>query len=58
MAKVLDSSFEVNELKLQLYYYIHFWTNTFGKSINFLISSAIKEVVILLFFNKDIFDIK
>ena len=33
-AKVLDCGLKVNECKLQLYYYIHFWTNSLGKSMN------------------------
>ena len=31
MANVLDCDRVVSELKLQLHYYTHFWTNTFGK---------------------------
>ena len=40
MTKVLDCGLEVNEFKLQLCYYIHFWTNTLGKGMNPLISPA------------------
>ena len=37
MTKVLDYSLEVNEFELQSHNYIHFWTNTLGKSMNILI---------------------
>ena len=33
MANVLDYGLEVNKFKFQLCYYIHFWTNIFGKGI-------------------------
>ena len=36
-AKVLDSDLKVNELDLQLRYYVHFRTNTLGKGMNPLI---------------------
>ena len=31
VANVLDCSVIVREFKLQLHYYVHFWTNTLGK---------------------------
>ena len=34
MAKVLDWGLKASEFKLQLCYYIHFLTNTFGKCVN------------------------
>ena len=39
MAKVLTYRPEVNEFKLQSLFY--FWTNTFGKSMNTVILTAI-----------------
>ena len=40
MATVLDNRLKVSEFEFQLGYYVHFWTKTFVKSINPLISSA------------------
>ena len=40
MGKVLDCSFEVGKFKPQLYYYIHFQTNTLWKGMNLLIPPA------------------
>ena len=37
MVKVMDCDLKVIELKLHLYYYIHFQTNTPGKDMNPLI---------------------
>ena len=37
MANMLDCDIIISELKLQLYSYIYFWTNTLGKSMNSLI---------------------
>ena len=34
---LLDCNLKVSEFKLQLCYYIHFWTNTLGKGMNPLI---------------------
>ena len=34
MAKVRDCSLKIREFKLQLCYYIHFWTSTLGKGMN------------------------
>ena len=50
MAKVLNSSLEVSTFKLQLWYYVYFWTNILGKGMNFLITLLI---VPLQFFYKD-----
>ena len=58
MTEVLNCSLEVNEFKLQSRYYVHFLTNTLGKDMNPFISQTIGWVVLLLFFNKDVFGIK
>ena len=58
MVKVQDYSLDISEFKLQSCNYIHFWTNTLGKGMNFFISSAMSSILSLLFFNKDVFDIK
>ena len=34
MAKVLDCEIVVSEFELQSVYYVHFWTNSFGKDMN------------------------
>ena len=39
MAKTLDYRIVVSEFELQLSYYIHFETNTLGKSINPMLNS-------------------
>ena len=39
VANVLNCDIVVSEFKLQLHYYIHFWTNTLGKSMNSTIFS-------------------
>ena len=41
MAIVLDCGLKVSEFKFHLYYKIHIWTNTLGKSMNPLIFPAI-----------------
>ena len=53
-----QSSFEVSKFELQLRYNIHFWTNTLEKGMNSLISPAVGQIVQLLLFYKDDFDIK
>ena len=40
MTKVLDYGLKVSEFKLQLHYYVHFWTNTFLKGMKPLFSPA------------------
>ena len=40
MVKVLDFGLEVSLFELQSGFFVHFWTNTLGKSINLLILSA------------------
>ena len=37
MVKAMDSEIVVSEFELQLGYYVHFRTNTYGKSMNNLI---------------------
>ena len=59
MAKVLDSSLKVSEFELQSHCYLHFWTNMPGKCIEPPYPPpAMGEIVSLLFFYKDGFDIK
>ena len=36
----MDYGIVVSEFKLQLRYYVHFWTNTLGKGMNPLILPA------------------
>ena len=55
---MLDYNIVVSEFELQLCYYIHFWTNTLGKGMNPFIPSAMVQIVQLLFFYKDGFDIR
>ena len=57
MVEVLDFGLEVNEFKLQSYYYIKFWIKI-GKAMNSFILLALGGIVSLLFFYKDGFDIK
>ena len=33
---VLDCDIVISEIKLHLYYYVNFWTNTFGKGVKFI----------------------
>ena len=58
MVNVLNCDLKVGELKFQLSYCIHFWTNTLGKDINLFIFQAMGLIVPLLFFYKDNFGIK
>ena len=53
MANVLDFGLEVSEFELQSCYCVHFL-----KVINLLISPAMGQIVSLLFFYKDGFNIK
>ena len=41
IVKVIDCGIIVNKFILQSHYYIHFWTNTLGKSMNPLILPVI-----------------
>ena len=41
MAKVPGCNLKVTEFKLQLCYYVHIQTNSFGKGMNLLIPFAI-----------------
>ena len=34
MVKVLECGIVLSKFEFQLHYYIHFWTNTFGKGMN------------------------
>ena len=58
MANVLECDIVVSKFELQLHYYVHFRTNTFGKGMNPLIPLVMGLVVPLLFFYKDGFGIK
>ena len=40
MVKVMDNGIVVREFKIQLSYYIHFWTHTLGKGMSPLIFPA------------------
>ena len=37
MAKVLDCGLKISEFELQLYYYVHFWTNVLEEGMNLFI---------------------
>ena len=52
MANMLD--IVVSDFDLQLCYYIHFWTNTLGKTMKPFISPAMSSIVPLLFLYFDI----
>ena len=41
VANVLDNNLIVSKFKLQLHLYVHFWTNTHGKGMNFFILCGI-----------------
>ena len=58
MVKVLNRCLEISEFKLQSRYYIYFWTNTLGKSMNLVIPLVMSYIELLLFFYKDGFGIK
>ena len=47
-----------SKFELQLYYYVHFQTNTLGKGMNPLILLVMDLILSLLFFCKDGFGIK
>ena len=53
MVKVLDYGLEEKGFDLRSYFYVHFWTNRFGKSVNQPIPQLSR-----LFFNKNGFGIK
>ena len=40
MVKALDCGTKVSEFELQSRYYVHFWTNTYGKGMDPLILPA------------------
>ena len=58
MASVLDCNIAESKFKLQLHFYIHFWTNILEKSMDSLSSHPSYGLVPLLFFYKDDFGIK
>ena len=49
---------EISEFELHLHYYIHFWTNTFGKCMKAINLSALGQIVSLLFLHMDGFSTK
>ena len=55
---VLDCDIVVNEFELQTHYYVQFRTDTFGKGKNSFIPSVMGQIVPLLSFYKDGFNIK
>ena len=57
MAKPLDCPLVVNVLELESHYSIHFRINTLNKSANSFITSAMSEIVLILFY-EDRFQIK
>ena len=58
LRKVLFCCLKVSEFKLQSCYYVHFGSNTLAYVMNPIIHPAISQVVSLLFFYKDKFEIK
>ena len=58
MVKAIECGIVVSEFVLQSRYYVHFWTNTFGKGMNPLILLAMGSIVPLLFFSVNSFGIK
>ena len=53
MVQVLNYSLEVSKFEPQEWYYVHIWTNSFGKGMNPLTFSAMSWIVSLLFFYKN-----
>ena len=50
LVKVLDGGVIVCEFDLQSHYYVHFWTNTFEKGMNYIFFLAMGLIVPLLIF--------
>ena len=53
VANALYCSLEVSEFEFQLRYYVHFWTNTFQKSMDLLIllpSYGLNSITAVFFF--------
>ena len=50
MVNAMDSRIVVSEFELYPYYYVHFRTDTIGKSLNTFILPAMGYIVPLLFF--------
>ena len=50
MVNTLDCGIVVSEFEIQSFYYVHFWINGLGESMNPLILSAMGQIVPLLFF--------
>ena len=57
-ANVLDCGPKENEFGLQSHHYVHFLTYNFWKGMNPLIPPVMAQIVSLLLFYKDSFDIK
>ena len=45
MAKTLDCDFKVSDVELQVFSYVHFWTNILVKGMKPLILQAIGYIV-------------
>ena len=58
MVKAMDCGIRVSEFVLQSRYYVHFRTNTLGKSMNLLFLPVMGSIVPLLFFKENNFGIK
>ena len=58
MAGVLSSGHKVCKFKLQSHYYVHFRTNPLRKSKETSHLSAMGEIMSLLFFYKEGFDMR
>ena len=58
MTNVLDCDIIGSEFESQLHYFVHIWTNIFGKGINLFIPPATSEITLQLFFYNDDFGIK
>ena len=58
MVNALECDIIVSESDLHLLNYVHNWTNTLAKSMNSLCRSAMGDIVQLLFYYMDYFEIK
>ena len=55
---MIDCNLVVSEFELDLYNYVHIWTNALGKGMNSFILQAMNKIVQLMFFYKDGLDFK
>ena len=58
MVKAMDYGIVVREFEIQSCYYVHFKTNTLRKGMIFHSLPAMGQIVPLLFFSRDGFNIK